>query len=50
MHIRSSLKILSYSYQYLRAGKSYGITFCLAAKSNGSNSSDNFTATLDWDG
>jgi len=39
-----------YSYQWLRAGKSWGITFCLAAKSNGSDSSDTFTATLDWDG
>ena len=39
-----------YSYQWLRAGKTWGITFCLAAKSNGSDSSDDFTATLDWDG
>lgn len=39
-----------YSWQWLRSGKSWGITFCLAAKSNGADSSDVFYARLDWDG
>lgn len=39
-----------YGYQYLRAGKTWGISFCLAALSNGSYSMDTFDGNVDWDG